>query len=146
MLYYILYIYCYLILYYTIIILYLILYSSLLLIYLLFLLLFPFLSYLPPSLPLPILIFFPSKSSFLISSSPLPIFLFLIYYLLFHLLSIILPSFQSSINLIHSIRVGIWISLFIFHKNLTPHVLSEWMVEVCRFEQYRFMFRAGVMC
>ena len=31
---------------------------------------------------------------------------------------------------------------------LTPHVLSEWMVEVCRFEVcgVRFMFRAGVMC
>ena len=40
----------------------------------------------------------------------------------------------SNTLLIQSIRVGIWISLFIFHKNLTPHVLSEWMVEVCRFE------------
>ena len=40
--------------------------------------------------------------------------------------------------LIQSIRVGTWISLFIFQQypifpipnNLTPHVLSEWMVEV----------------
>ena len=68
---------------------------------------------------LPLLPSFPSQSSSLL-------FLLLIYLPL-------LSSFQSSINLIQSIRVGIWISLFIFHNNLTPHVLSEWMVEVCRF-------------
>ena len=28
----------------------------------------------------------------------------------------------------------------IFHKNLTPHVLSEWMVEVCRFEYLGILF------
>ena len=37
-----------------------------------------------------------------------------------------------------SIRVGIWISLFIFSSDvpelLTPHKLTEWMVQVCRFE------------
>ena len=34
---------------------------------------------------------------------------------------------------IHSIRVGTYITLFIFQTppKLTPHVLSEWMVEVC---------------
>ena len=41
---------------------------------------------------------------------------------------------------IQSIRVGTSLRLFIFHKNLTPHVLSEWMVEVCRFEQYVVRF------
>ena len=45
-----------------------------------------------------------------------------------------------SINLIQSIRVGIWISLFIFHNNLTPHVLSEWMVEVCAGDKYGVLF------
>ena len=44
-----------------------------------------------------------------------------------------LPFYSYSNPLIHSIRVGTYIYLFIFHKNLTPHVLSEWMVEVCRF-------------
>ena len=41
---------------------------------------------------------------------------------------------------IQSIRVGIWISLFIFHKNLTPHKLTEWMVEVWCVEVYRVGF------
>jgi hypothetical protein len=43
-------------------------------------------------------------------------------------------SFLSHPN-IHSILVGTWIHIFIFFhlppKYLTPHVLSEWMVEVC---------------
>ena len=87
------------------------------------------LTYIPPP--------FPSSSSPLpIFSSPLPSFplLPLPSFLLPTILSILLfhshPNL-SSIHLIQSIRVGIWISLFIFHKNLTPHVLSEWMVEVC---------------
>jgi len=45
---------------------------------------------------------------------------------------------QSS-YLIHSILVGTYIYLFIFNpKYLTPHVLSEWMVEVCWFDEYVF--------
>ena len=58
-------------------------------------------------------------------------------------LSLIIHLSLISIYLIHSIRVGIWISLFIFQTplpNSTPHVLSEWMVEVCRFEQYVVRF------
>jgi hypothetical protein len=38
----------------------------------------------------------------------------------------------------------------LFFKYLTPHVLSEWMVEVCRFwwvcVRFWFMFRAGGWC
>ena len=64
--------------------------------------------------------------------------IFLFFPILFHhpiliLIHIFLPSF-------HSIRVGTWIRLSIFRsphpfqfqypKYLTPHVLSEWMVEV----------------
>ena len=60
--------------------------------------------------------------------------LLLIYLSSFPLPSVYSPPNLSSIHPIQSIRVGIWISLFMFHKNLTPHVLSEWMVEVCRFE------------
>ena len=48
-----------------------------------------------------------------------------------------LPSYPS-LPLIHSILVGSYIRLFMFSSsvlllpnNLTPHVLSEWMVEVC---------------
>jgi len=49
--------------------------------------------------------------------------------------SIFLPILFSLIYLsIHSILVGTYIYLFIFfpifNNNLTPHVLSEWMVEV----------------
>ena len=100
---------------------------------------------LPPLLSLPFL----SHSS---SSFPHPrilvatwIRLFILYYSIPIFFSAILPSFQSSFSssstpnpyhLIHSIRVGTWIHLFIFRgdswdDNLTPHVLSEWMVEVC---------------
>ena len=46
--------------------------------------------------------------------------------------SSVLPSSN-----IHSIRVGTWICLFILQSHLrdilTPHKLTEWMVEVCRF-------------
>ena len=58
--------------------------------------------------------------SFLLPLLSLPLLLF---YLLLPL----------PIPLIQSIRVGIWISLFMFdpiQEYLTPHVLSEWMVEV----------------
>jgi hypothetical protein len=46
---------------------------------------------------------------------------------------------------IHSILVGTYIYLFIFPPlpNLTPHVLSEWMVEVWCWEWYRVGFWAG---
>jgi hypothetical protein len=39
----------------------------------------------------------------------------------------------------HSILVGTWIRLFISCSSgvLTPHVLSEWMVEVCAGDKYR---------
>ena len=62
--------------------------------------------------------------------------------------SIISPPFPPN----HSIRVGVYISLFIFssdlsHPNLpillnnsTPHKLTEWMVEVCRFEYLGILF------
>ena len=48
---------------------------------------------------------------------------------------ILFPSssiFCSPFPNIHSIRVGSYLRLFIFqtHPKLTPHVLSEWMVEV----------------
>ena len=50
------------------------------------------------------------------------------------ILTKLLLSYSQSSN-IHSIRVGTWICLFIFRQyifqdNSTPHVLSEWMVEV----------------
>ena len=32
----------------------------------------------------------------------------------------------------------------ILQNNLTPHVLSEWMVEVCRFDKYRYQVHVGV--
>ena len=57
------------------------------------------------------------------------------------------PPYSSITSiLIQSIRVGSYITLFIFHPasdNSTPHVLSEWMVEVCRFHKYRYL-RFGV--
>jgi hypothetical protein len=141
----------YYILYYTIhIILYIIhillLYTIIIYYTLLFfysLLLFLFCS--SPILPFP--------SSFLISSILLS---HLIYLLLFfpisspnhsrntcrylHILIYIL-SFQYP-HLIHSILVGTYIYLFIFFpiKYLTPHVLSEWMVEVWCGDLYRFGF------
>jgi hypothetical protein len=62
-----------------------------------------------------------------------------------HLLLIYIPS-----PLIHSILVGTYIYLFIFIylssiNNSTPHVLSEWMVEVCGKYLYQVVFRAGGM-
>jgi hypothetical protein len=69
--------------------------------------------------------------------------LYIIYYtLLFFcsLLLFILFLISSSRILIHSILVGTYIYLFIFflpNPLLTPHVLSEWMVEVYRFDEYR---------
>ena len=51
-------------------------------------------------------------------------------------------SFLPSNTLIQSIRVGTYITLLIFYQSsnyLTPHVLSEWMVEVCRF------YKCGVL-
>ena len=43
------------------------------------------------------------------------------------------PPLLYNPDLIQSIRVGSSISLFIFHKNLTPHVLSDGNVEWCSF-------------
>ena len=93
-------------------------------------------------LPFPILsshpLFFFLFYSSLLSHSPnlsfsSPILSFPIYIpLLFYLH--IFPDSSSFPN--HSIRVGTWIRSFIFHQyssqpnNSTPHVLSEWMVEV----------------
>ena len=107
---------CYYILYIIYyIIIYYILYYSLLFYPFLY---SPFLSFYPLFSSLPYSPLFSSSSS-LYSSVLLPILIYL--------------SIQS-------IRVGIWISLFIFHKNLTPHVLSEWMVEVCGAYLYRVGF------
>ena len=91
--------------------------SLTLLIYLLFLS-FPDLSSFPSIIPIfPI---FSSSPLFLLFLCSLPPSSHLIY-LLFILLS---PN--------HSIRVGTYIRVFIFqtHPNLTPHKLTEWMVEV----------------
>ena len=106
LLYIILYIYIYY--YYTLLLLYLILYYTLLFSSSIFLSFSP-----SPLLPIS------SSSSVL-------------------LLPLILPSPLLSILIylsIQSIRVGIWISLFILSSNnlpkvLTPHKLTEWMVEV----------------
>ena len=71
------------------------------------------------------------------SSSPLPPSLLSFPSLPFT----ILPC--SSINLIQSIRVGIWISLFIFQTHriiLTPHVLSEGNVEWCSLKYVVFVW------
>ena len=77
------------------------------------------------------------------SFSSLPPFPSPIFYL--SLLLFFSSSFPPPPYLIQSIRVGIWIHLFIFNQylinNLTPHVLSEWMVEVCRFEVWGVLFR-----
>ena len=58
--------------------------------------------------------------------------------LLFSYSPLLIPPPLLSLSNIHSIRVGTSISLFMFlhpnpssKNNLTPHVLSEWMVEVC---------------
>ena len=142
MLYYILlYIILYTILLY-IIILYIISYYYTIILYLTLYYTFPILFYsssllsqsIPPQSPLPFL------PSILPSSSPL--FLSLPFSsspqsFLSHLLfSRFIPSHHSNIQ---SIRVGSSISLFIFSsdlsynipsQSLTPHVLSEWMVEV----------------
>ena len=80
-----------------------------------------------------------SFSSVLFFLSPLLFFLFC------SIFSYSLPH-HLIFSFIQSIRVGIWIHLLIFHKNLTPHKLSEWMVEVCRFDKcigLGLMFRAG---
>ena len=137
-------------------ILYLILYSSPLLIYSLFcsLLLFsifcsPLLFY---TLPSSFLLLLWSISLFFSSFHPNPLIQSIrvgtcvtLFIFLYNIprqsssdLSPLLLSFPYSNPFIQSIRVGIWISLFIFNQYLspgflTPHVLSEWMVEVCRF-------------
>ena len=113
------YIIYYIIIYYTIILYYYILYIIYYILYIYLFILFLwsifFYSSLPIStIPLP----FPSplqSSSDLFLSFPTLLFL--------------------SIPNIQSIRVGIWISLFILSSNnlpkvLTPHKLTEWMVEV----------------
>ena len=90
---------------------------------------FPILPYSPP----PIL-----SSSFLLSPSLIP-FLPLSSSHLSSFLSHLLPNLASVLHpLIHSIRVGINITLFIFSPNptsdnLTPHVLSDGNVEWCSF-------------
>ena len=50
-----------------------------------------------------------------------------------------------------SVKVDFWRKVrysSVFHPNLpkylTPHVLSEWMVEVCRFDKYRYQVHVGV--
>ena len=129
--YYILYYYTYTIISYIIIhiLLYLILYSSPLLIYLLL--------YLPPPIPLIHSIRVGTYIRLFILYYSIPIFFSAILpILLIFLLLFSLPILYLSP--IHSIRVGTYITLFIFRgdswdDNLTPHVLSEWMVEVCRF-------------
>jgi hypothetical protein len=50
---------------------------------------------------------------------------------------------------IHSIRVDGSLGLFIFNPpppKLTPHVLSEWMVEVCAGDKYRNRYLGCVFC
>ena len=130
--YYILYYYTYTIISYIIIhiLLYLILYSSPLLIYLLL--------YLPPPIPLIHSIRVGTYIRLFILYYSIPIFFSAILPILLIFLPI--PSILSFLYLspIHSIRVGTYITLFIFRGDswddiLTPHVLSEWMVEVCRF-------------
>ena len=79
-------------------------------------------------------IFYSSHLPFLFRSS----LLFLSSLLLFYSLPplphpLLSPPLLSSV---HSIRVGTYIYLFILYSSfliqlLTPHVLSEWMVEVC---------------
>ena len=78
-----------------------------------------------------------SQSSDLYSPSPpfpsIPILLFLPN-----------PPFPPSFKVyVSGLTYGYLYSLQIFpisNPNLTPHVLSEWMVEVCRFEVYRVGF------
>ena len=63
------------------------------------------------------------------------IYIILYYTLLIHLLFFYSSSSSHSLLLIHSILVGTYIRSFIYFRSplfgiLTPHVLSEWMVEV----------------
>ena len=116
----ILYYYTYTIISYTILLLYLILYSSPLLLFC-SLLIQSFYSF-PSLILLPILLSFPSP----LSSSDL-----------FFLFQSSLPSISSSPLLFHPIPIFIlylsvltYTYLYSLHSNLTPHVLSEWMVEV----------------
>ena len=78
--------------------------------------------------------------------------LFLLFFLSFPLFSSSLPLpilILPNIPLIQSIRVGVYCWILISphpHPNLsftgilTPHVLSEWMVEVCDWYLYVFSF------
>ena len=53
----------------------------------------------------------------------------------------LLLSLSSILSFILYLSVLTYTYLYsIPSDNLTPHVLSEWMVEVCRFDEYRFMF------
>jgi len=65
--------------------------------------------------------------------------------------SILYPSLPFYPSNIHSILVGTGIHLFIFNQyiyqdNLTPHVLSEWMVEVWCGEVYRVCVLCLIWC
>ena len=100
----------------------------------------------PSSVPLPIYILF-SSSPPLLSSSVLYSLPFLS--LLSSVLSLTLLLLLSSSSPISSFKVyvsvltyGYLYSLQIFPTitNLTPHVLSEWMVEVCGAYLYRVVF------
>ena len=124
---------------------YLILYSSLLLFYLPSLL-FPFysppkLSSSVPSSPLPIYLLFPSLYNPLIQSIRVGIWISLFIF------SSDLSNISPPPN--HSIRVGTYIYLFIYSSDLpnppellTPHVLSEWMVEWCSFISIRLCWES----
>ena len=138
-LYYILYIHIYIIYYILLLlyyILYLILYSSLPLIYLLSFSLLS--SFLFSSISHSSLI--SNLSLLLISSSSLPFYSFPTPLpFLFRSIPPIIPSFPIPI-----LSFKVYVSAFGYpylcsfdlfsSNNLTPHVLSEWMVEVCRFE------------
>ena len=139
---YIVYYYYYILLLYIIyyiILLYYILYIHIYIIYyILYYIIHYILYYTLPSLPFPSL-FFPLSSSLISSSSFSSL-------LLFHPLpSSHLFLLQSS----HSFYTCRYLHILIYipdssKNNLTPHVLSEWMVEVCRFDKYRYL-RFGVL-
>ena len=107
-------------------ILYLILYSSVLFFYLPFLL-FPPLFFQYPLPPL----FFSS-----ISSSSSPIFILYVSVLPYTYLYSIISSFPYPLLLVFPSIYLQFSSFFSKYPKLTPHVLSEWMVEVCRFYKY----------
>ena len=115
------------------------------------LLLFFLLSLLPNLLSLPFFPSFPFFSQSISSSLPFPPLIYLLSFpshlIHSHPLPILLSSSLPFPNLFppHSFYTCRYLHILIYIQShlpnlLTPHVLSEWMVEVCRFDRYGVLF------